>query len=996
MLYVANNNGVLQYDGERWRKIHLNSKGFIRSLEVDSTIYVGATGNLGYLTPDSTGTLQFQSLLDHLPERERSFEDIWNTHRVEQGIYFQAQKWLFRWDGEEMTSWTSEEGFHTSFSVRGRFFVRDFNRGLLEIRGDSLHRVPKGKTFQDTPIYGMMPYRGDRILIATQNRGVLLYDGETLESFAEDIHPYLDRHNLYHATVLPDGRYAFATLGGGVAIVDGQGEVDRILDSTELPDGVVNHLYAGKHGTLWMALNNSGVFRANVGNAVSLYDERNGLGGLITDINRVNGKLRVVTGSGLYRLNAEGREGIPGLNWKFQKDSGISLGRRIIETEMGILFATQEGIYFGGRGQWSSTFGNNTYDLHSREGSSEIYAGWRNGLLKHSGSDLQQDWTPIKGFEGEAWFVQSVSSQTLWVGNWKKGELLRLSLNQVQDSVKRVVRYGREEGLPEGQNFVLRVDGRTLVVTKEGVFQVREREGKEAPTLTYLEDFLPGPEGTESALRTLQEGPSGRLWLVRENRVYKGTPRGESYAWEEIEELHFPKPEIVRLHVEENGVVWLGSGKQLFRYDTGASTVPSSVDTTFQALVREVAVVEGEQVLYGGAPRSASAGPLTIPYQQNDLQIQVAAPHYSTSGDQHYQFRLDGAEGDWSGWSETPQVTYTNLWEGTYTFQVRARTETGVVSDPAQLTIRIQPPWYRTGWAYAVYVGLLAVVGLVGRRYYRLRRASQRAQERAEELRQERVVNERLKEANEQLREANRLKEEFLANISHELRTPLTNILGFADVLRDNASAEQQAHLEVVEENSRRLLDTLEALLDLATLRSGEAEPDMEPVEVRKQVHTTVREIRSQAEEKGLEVRTDIPSRPLYAQLDERYFRQVLRNLLENAVKFTPEGHIAVSAEQVNGVVAVTVADTGIGIDEDFRPDLFEDFKQESRGMSRTFEGSGLGLAISQRLVQLMDGEIEVESTKGEGSAFTVRVPQAGHRSAAQSGEAEAAASSNT
>jgi signal transduction histidine kinase len=288
------------------------------------------------------------------------------------------------------------------------------------------------------------------------------------------------------------------------------------------------------------------------------------------------------------------------------------------------------------------------------------------------------------------------------------------------------------------------------------------------------------------------------------------------------------------------------------------------------------------------------------------------------------------------------------------------------------------------------------VVGLVGRRYYRLRRASQRAQERAEELRQERVVNERLKEANEQLREANRLKEEFLANISHELRTPLTNILGFADVLRDNASAEQQAHLEVVEENSRRLLDTLEALLDLATLRSGEAEPDMEPVEVRQQVHTTVQEIRSQAEEKGLEVRTDIPSRPLYAQLDERYFRQVLRNLLENAVKFTPEGHIAVSAEQVDGVVAVTVADTGIGIDEDFRPDLFEDFKQESRGMSRTFEGSGLGLAISQRLVQLMDGEIEVESTKGEGSAFTVRVPQAGHRSAAQSGEAEAAASSNT
>jgi signal transduction histidine kinase len=468
------------------------------------------------------------------------------------------------------------------------------------------------------------------------------------------------------------------------------------------------------------------------------------------------------------------------------------------------------------------------------------------------------------------------------------------------------------------------------------------------------------------------------------------------YQWEEVEELHFPKPEIVRLHVEENGVVWLGSGKQLFRYDTGASTVASSIDTTFQALVREVAAVEGEQVLYGGAPRSASAGPLTIPYQQNDLQIQVAAPRYSTSGDQDYQFRLDGHEGSWSEWTETPQVTYTNLWEGTYTFQVRARTETGVVSAPAQLTMRIQPPWYRTGGAYAVYVGLLAVIGLVGRRYYRLRRASQRAQKRAEELRQERVVNERLTEANEQLREANRLKEEFLANISHELRTPLTNILGFADVLRENASEEQRTRLGVVEENSRRLLDTLEALLDLATLRSGEAEPDVAPVEVRRQVQTVVQEIRSQAEEKGLEVRTDVPSKPLYAQIDERYFRQVLRNLLENAVKFTPEGHIAVTAEREEGHVAVTVTDTGIGIDEAFRPNVFEDFKQESGGMARTYEGSGLGLAISQRLVQIMDGNIDVESTKGEGSAFTVRVPQASGTPDLQGEEMEEVAPSNT
>jgi len=478
-------------------------------------------------------------------------------------------------------------------------------------------------------------------------------------------------------------------------------------------------------------------------------------------------------------------------------------------------------------------------------------------------------------------------------------------------------------------------------------------------------------------VRTLVEGPNGRLWLVQGDHVYRGQAAEDgAYQWTEIEALHFPKPDVTRLHVEADGVVWLGSGKRLFRYDTNASTAPVRPSASVPALVRRVSPVGREGTLYGGAPLRRDSV-LSVPYRASDLRIDVASPFYRTSGTKQYQFRLAGRADGWTDWQEQPWTTYANLWEGTYRFQARARTATGAVSRPTTLTLRVRPPWYRTGWAYAAYLAVVGLLGLAGYRLYRLRRIRRRAQERAQELRRERLAKERLEEANEQLREANRLKEEFLSNISHELRTPLTNILGFTDVLREDATSQQEDHLGIIERNGRRLLGTLNALLDLATLRSGDADPDIEPTEIRRQVHEAVEEIRPQAETKELAVRVEVPEAPVYAPVDERHLNQVLRNLLENAVKFTPEGRVAVALACRDDHVAIRVSDTGIGIDDEFLPHLFDDFKQESRGVSRSYEGSGLGLAIAKRLVSLMEGDIDVESTKGEGSTFTVRLPRA-------------------
>jgi signal transduction histidine kinase len=231
------------------------------------------------------------------------------------------------------------------------------------------------------------------------------------------------------------------------------------------------------------------------------------------------------------------------------------------------------------------------------------------------------------------------------------------------------------------------------------------------------------------------------------------------------------------------------------------------------------------------------------------------------------------------------------------------------------------------------------------------------------------VLNQQLERANQDLVEASRSKDEFLAHTSHELRTPLNSILGFTKLILDGYAAnpaEERALLRDVYGSAQHLLGLVNDILDVGRIEAGRLTLHLEDVDPRALVDSTLPLISVQAAEKGLRVMDETAGRALpRVRADEVRLRQVLLNLLNNAVKFTPRGSITVRAAPNNGFLRLEVSDTGIGIPAEQRERMFHKFVQADPAHSRRLGGSGLGLAIARRLIELMGGRIGLDSGPG-------------------------------
>ena len=242
-------------------------------------------------------------------------------------------------------------------------------------------------------------------------------------------------------------------------------------------------------------------------------------------------------------------------------------------------------------------------------------------------------------------------------------------------------------------------------------------------------------------------------------------------------------------------------------------------------------------------------------------------------------------------------------------------------------------------------------------------------------------MNDELGQLYQQLETANRHKSDFLASMSHEFRTPLNAIIGYACLVRRATEGQiaplQEENLQDLLNNAERLLNLIDSLLDFARIEAGKMEVRVEPVRVQEVIHGAASTIESMLNVDRVrlirEIASDIPA----LNTDREKFRQIILNLLGNAVKFTERGQIRIAASQENGSFKLVVSDTGIGIEKKDLDEIFERFHQGDLSTTKKYRGTGLGLAIVKQFVNLLGGEVVVESEVGKGSMFTVTLPLA-------------------
>src|SRR4030042_1494939 len=284
VLFFGNNSGILEFDGIFWRNIDINGKVVLSLAATETgTIFVGGEDEIGYLSPGLSGILQYHSLLPHLDKNCESFGKVWYTYITPEGVYYQTTGFIFRWNGDTIKTWQSDKGFHTSFFVNNKYFVREQSIGLCVMEDDSLVMVLSGDKFANTGITCMITYLENDILVVTDRKGLFhLTITENNEQISlikhfNEIDNFLTENYINCAIRINDNQFVLGSDGNGVLLFDqSTDQFDIINYISGLQDEVVNALLIDSRGHLWMALSN-GISMSPAGSAVTSFGYNAGL-----------------------------------------------------------------------------------------------------------------------------------------------------------------------------------------------------------------------------------------------------------------------------------------------------------------------------------------------------------------------------------------------------------------------------------------------------------------------------------------------------------------------------------------------------------------------------------------------------------------------------------------------------------------------------------------------------------------------------------------------
>lgn len=711
IVYFGNNDGLLEFDGISWRLIKLP---IVRTVAINSLgrIYVGLENDMGFLEPDNLGNYQYYSLKEKIPKIHRDLTTVLYVYILGDQVIYLADDKIFIYQDEQIKVLTSENGFHMIFSVHNRLYVRERGKGLLYLDKDRLRFIEGSELFATERIYSMLPYRQNEILIVTRTQGVFTYSPGRSTEFHKpegfkEVDNFLLKNPVYCGTILTDGEIAIGTLTGGIIVFNAEGKIKTQFNKgVGLQDNTVYWLYFDNNHHLWAALDN-GISLIPVDLPFRYYTEENGLNGSPMCLQFLGNRLYVGTSQYLHVQNKDGN---------FEQIAGTEgQNFRLFEAAGTMLLADYQGI-FEIKDNVAIPLQNNSNIIALTFCSLKDHSGY---LLLGSADDglylmqnVNSQWKikhHLNGFNKSVYVAVEDKNSDIWISS--AVDLYRLRINDKLDSVIYWKQYKSEHGLPSNVAFPYELNsGEVVFGTEKGVYIYKANK----------DQFEPHPDFqmlTGKVLPFVQTG-NGDIWYeeLRNNGNFeKGVLKyinGEYFQYKTpfykfIDIRCYESPFIICK--APDSTILIGTSSGLLQYDP---SITVNFDQTFNTLIRKV--FSREKLLFGGKNLEISGSESSkiqdIPYKGNDIIFHFAATFYEDSEKNLFSYRLVGSDTAWSDWVNDHKKEYTNLHEGVYTFEVRSKNQYQKTGSTASYSFIVLPPWYRTWWAYSIYITLAVIL----------------------------------------------------------------------------------------------------------------------------------------------------------------------------------------------------------------------------------------------------------------------------------------------
>jgi signal transduction histidine kinase/CheY-like chemotaxis protein len=973
-LFFANEAGLLKYDGVRWSRMpETGQTYYTTSVTIDGRDRIWATGvkHIGYYEANTAGAYDYTDMTESvmaLPQSQH-FTLFWQLYADGEQIYLITSFYVLRWDGNEWKVWPR---FETPLRILSSWldntlYVYARGSGLFRLDGEEFRLIAEETPEVASGIISIPAHSDKGLLCITLTNGLFYLKDGQFESVSTANHPLLQQTMLFHSKQCENGALLICTLNQGTLIIDRTG---RLIHQINDNNAVTYRVILDRFGAAWAATS-AGIIQIK-GLPVAHYaDAAHDIGRhqktlFYTNLN----ELKAITPKDTSRRDNPQKFSTARAWDLFSNGTDLLIGNT-----QGLAVLTNEADLVQ-RPHARPIM----YLFPSEYDSSLIYSAEPPKLGRWQ--KLDDEWLFIDTLDT----LKSVATSLVELPNrnlllsGENGPIFYASWPRPDFSVEEpatVTALGSAQGLPDqfAWTYCLRIHETVVVISNQGLYRF------DLETETFTFDPILGNDlgndvyGLEACPLADNDGWLLHLPSTNSSTFISGQigalriQADESFAWEpwQLPSVHQVGKVEALFHEKIDGkeTLWVGGSKDLLRYDLSNLEIPPAPPVRLTAITENTS----NSSYYGGAGDLPNNIEWSFP--QKSLHFEFAAPP-STLEVAGYQTRLVGFEEEWSSPNERTFRDYTNLYEGNYCFEVRTVDEFGRTGPPDQQHFAILPPLYRTWYAYIGYIISGSILIALGVRWWTLR-----LRKRNEEL--EAMVNQRtidLERRQIELIEANNVKQDFLANMSHEIRNPLNGILGITRLMRDDHPSERLTHLYSCANHLHQLLGQT---LDYSSLEAGKLSLHPQEFSPTQLADEVIGMHKGLLDEKGLQLHVELPEVNRHWIGDPVLLRQILINLISNAVKYTENGSVRVKLSYEVNQDTVTarfeVADTGSGIPAEKQDYIFEKFTRLSKAAESTVSGTGLGLAIASEMAGLMGGTLTLDTQVERGATFVLTLP---------------------